>query len=205
MTGLSTQGTGTYTVNELAAAADRIALNFGCQDGMEHRSCGYRIPRSYLGDSLELAAEMLRDASFPQKDVNKAREQVSAALANLQNGPAGAGGSLFDRAVFGAEHPLGSVLTPKPLERVDGDAIVEFHRNGVAPDNMTIHLIGDIGMDEAREAVEGAFGGWQASAQSALQPAGEAQEPRARVILVDYPRAASSTVAAGHALEPYDP
>ena len=205
MTGLLNQGTDTYSVNELAAAADRIALNFGCQDGVERSSCGYRILRSYLGNSLELAAEMLRDASFPQEEVDKALEQISAALANLRNAPAGAAGSLFNRAVFGAEHPLGSVWTPELLERVDRVAIAEFHLDEVAPDNMTIYMIGDIGLDEALEAVEGAFGSWQATARSALKPVGEALEPRARVILLDYPDAESSTIVAGYALEPYDP
>lgn len=204
MTGLVNRGTKTHSVNELAAAADGIALNFSCGGGIERSSCSYRILRAYLGESLELAAEMLRDASFPQEEVNKVVDQLSAALANLENAPANAAGDLFNRVVFGADHPLGGVWTPELLQRVDRNAIVDFHRDEVAPDNMTVYIIGDIELDEARTLVEDAFGNWAGTAQSAMKPVGEALEPRARVILVDYPGAASSTIVAGHALEPYD-
>ncbi len=205
MTGLLTRGTDTYTVNQLAAASDRIAMNFGCRDGIQHISCEYRILRASLGDSLELAAEILRDANFPQEEVDKALEQISAALSNLETAPSGAAISLMNRAVYGEDHLLGSVWTPERLNRMDRDAIAEFHRDEVAPNNMIIYMIGDIDLEEARHVVEDAFGSWKSSAQSAMKPVGEALEPRARVILVDYPGAASSTILAGHALEPYDP
>ena len=49
--------------------------------------------------------------------------------------------------------------------RVHRNAIADFHRNEVAPDSMTVYMIGDIGLDEARMVVEGAFGRWAARAQ----------------------------------------
>ena len=96
---------------------------------------------------------------------------------------------------------MASTGTPSQVDRAGLQA---FHGNEITPDSMTVYMIGDIGLDEAKDAVNKAFGRWSAKADSALQPVGEAQEPRRRVILVDYPGAASSTIVAGHAVTPYD-
>jgi len=75
----------------------------------------------------------------------------------------------------------------------------------VTPDNMTVFMIGNIGIDEAKKAVNKAFGRWKARSNSARKPVGSAQTAQARVILVDHSGAESSTIVAGHAIAPFDP
>ncbi len=202
--GLMDKGTRKYDANELAAARDEIAMRGAFQDGVERSSFGYRILHAYLEPSLELAAEMLRNPTFPDEELGKLKARIAAYLSNLENAPAGAARSLFDRVIYGPDTPMGAVWTPELLQQVDSTRLQDFHKNEITPDNMTVYMIGDIGLDEAKTAVNRAFGRWNATADSALQPVGEAQEPRRRVILVDYPGAASSTIVAGHAVAPYD-
>jgi zinc protease len=83
--------------------------------------------------------------------------------------------------------------------------LVDFHKQEVAPDNMTVFMIGNIGIEEATEAVERSFSKWKANSQSARKPIGEAAAANPRVILVDQPEAPQSTIIAGHAIAPYDP
>ena len=202
--GLMDKGTKRYDANELAAAQDRIAMRGTFRDGAERSSYAYRILHSHLGASLELAADMLRNPTFPDDELEKLKARIAAYLRTLENAPSRAATSLFDRLVYGADTPMGSVWTPELLEQVDGDRLRAFHRQEVAPDNMTVFMIGDIGIDEAAELVDKAFGRWRGKANSALQPVGKALPPQPRVVLVDYPGAASSTIIAGHAVAPYD-
>jgi len=65
-------------------------------------------------------------------------------------------------------------------------------------------MIGNIDMATAEKAASKALGKWKATNNSALQEIGDAGEQRARVILVDQPGGASSTIVAGHAIEAYD-
>ncbi len=198
------KGTRRYNANELAAARDKIAMGGSFRDGLEQSSLGYRILQSNLRPSLELAAEMLRNPTFPDEELEKLKAQMAAYLANLEVAPARAASSLFDRAVFGADTPMGAVWTPELLEQVDRDKLRAFHRAEVAPDNITIFMIGDIAIDEAVAGVAAAFGDWSADSASARKAVGAARDPEARVILVDYPGAESSTVIAGQAVPPYD-
>ena len=202
--GLLDKGTKRYNANELAAAKDKIGMSGRFQDGLEQSSFGYRILRGNLQPSLELAADMLRNPTFPDEELSKVKAQLAAYLANLEVAPSRAASGLFDRAIYGSDNPMGAVWTPELLEQVDRDKLEAFHRAEIAPDNMTIYMIGDIGIDEASKAVESAFGRWNARSRSALRTIGEAKESNARVILVDYPGADSSTVVAGHALPRYE-
>jgi zinc protease len=202
--GLLEKGSKAYDANELAAAKDKIAMGGGAAAGLESSSYAYRILRSNLQPSLKLAAEVLRNPVFPDEEIEKQKASYMAYLANLQKAPANAGRSLFERAIYGAETPMGSVWTPELVQGISREQLLEFHGREIAPDNMTVFMIGDIDIDTAADAVDEAFGKWKASNASQRQPVGKAAAPQARVILVDYPGAASSSIIAGHAIAPYD-
>jgi zinc protease len=202
--GLMDKGTKKYDANELAAAKDKIAMSGGFAAGDESSSLGYRILTSNLEPSLGLAAEMLRYPTFPQDELDKIKAQVHAYLANLQHAPSRAASSLFDRAIYGPESAKGSVWTPELVEQVDRSKLAAWHKAEIAPDNMTIYMIGDIDLDEATKAVERTFGKWSARNASARRDIGDAAQSGERVILVDHPGAASSTIVAGRAISPFN-
>lgn len=202
--GLMDKGTKKYDANGLAAAKDKIAMGGAFRDGAERSSLGYRILKDNFEESLALAAEMLRNPSFPDEELGKVKAQVSAYLSNLKHSPSSAAGSLFDRAIYGADNPMGSVWMPELVEQVDRDKLRAWHAAEVTPDNMTIYMIGDINLGDATEALNRTFGKWNAKGKSARRDIGTAPEPQSRVILIDHPGAASSTIVAGHAITPFD-
>lgn len=202
--GLLNEGTDNYDANELAAATDKIAMGGSFRAGQESSSFDYRILRNNLQESMGLAVEMLRNPTFPDEEIEKMKTQVGAWLANLQRAPNQAAGSLFDRVVYGADTLMGAVWTPDLLAQVDRTKLKAWHAAEVTPDNMTIYMIGDITLEDATRAAEKTIGKWKAAGNSARQAIGDALEPVARVILVDYPGASSSTILAGHAIDAYD-
>ena len=202
--GLLDKGTDNYDANELAAARDKIAMGGSFRAGQESSMFGYRILKDNLKESMDLAVEMMRNPTFPDEEIEKMKMQVGAWLANLQLAPSQAAGSLFDRAVYGADTLMGAVWTPELLAQVDSAELEAWHAAEITPDNMTIYMIGDITLEEATRAAEKTVGKWKATGNSTRQAIGDAMEPVARVILVDYPGAASSTVLAGHAIDAYD-
>jgi zinc protease len=100
---------------------------------------------------------------------------------------------------------MGSVWTPELVAQVNRDMLVDFHGREIAPDNLTVFMIGDIDIEEATRVVERSFGKWRTDSNTARKPVGDALSAEPRVILVDHPEAPQSTIFAGHALPPYDP
>ncbi len=199
------KGTKRYDANELAAAKDKIGMSARASDGLERSSFSYRILNSNLEESLTLAAEILRNPTFPDEELEKLKARIYAWLANLENAPGQAAQSYFNRAVYGHDNPMGGLWTRDLVAAVDRDMIAAFHKAEITPDNMTVYLIGNIGINEARDAVNKAFGRWKVTGASAREPIGRAKEAQARVILVDYPGAESSTIVAGQAIAPFNP
>ena len=202
--GLLDKGTKKYDANELAAEKDKIAMDGGFGSGNERSTLAYRILSDNLSPSLLLAAEMLRHPTFPEEEFDKFKAQVRAYLSNLQQAPSRAAGDLFNRAIYGADAPMGAVWTEALIANVDREQLLKWHRAEVAPDNMTVYMIGDITIEDATAAVNAAFGKWTQKSKSAMQAIGDANETAGRVILIDHPGAASSTIVAGRSIEPFD-
>jgi len=203
--GLMDKGTKKYDANELAAAKDKIAMGGRFSAGDEQSSLGYRILAGKLEPSLELAAEMLRNPTFPDEELEKVKARLLAYLSNLRVAPSGAASGLFDRAVYGADTIRGAVWSPELAQQVDRAKLQAWHAAEIAPDNMTVYMIGDVDIGTATKAVNKAFGKWNSKNNSARKDIGDAQDGEPRVVLIDYPGAASSTVVAGRSIAPYDP
>jgi zinc protease len=201
---LMDKGTEKYDANELAAAKDKIAMASSFQNGLERSSLSFRVLRPYLEESLTISADMLRNSVFPEDELEKIKAQLSAYLSNIALNPSGVARSLFERAIYGEENPMGGIWTPELLEQVDRDKLQSFHAQEVTPDRMTVYMIGDINIDDAKDAVNHAFGKWRASSESALSDIGRAPAPQPRVILIHHPEAVQSTIFAGHAIAPFD-
>lgn len=201
---LMDKGTDKYDANELAAAKDKIGMEARLSANVENSSFGYRILTTYLQESLDIAAEILENPTFPEDELVKFQQQVVSYLSNIQRNPTQNATSLFRRALYGADHPLGGVWTQDLVQNLNRERIVEFHIREIAPDNITIFMIGDVDLDTAVSAVEAAFGEWGAVHRSQRQAIGKASGSAPRVILIDNPDAPQSTIRVGHAIGPYD-
>ena len=198
------KGTRKFDANELAAAKDKIGMDGAPGAGTESSSFSWRILSSNLDESFVLAAEILRNPTFPDEELEKFKARVSAYLATLARAPSQAGSSLYSRAIYGSENPMGGIWTPELAAGIDREKLIAFHEQEIAPDNMTVYVIGDVDFATAREAVEDAFGDWKDNHRSARVPVGKALERKPRVILIDHPGSPSSSIFAGHPVEPYD-
>ena len=107
--------------------------------------------------------------------------------------------------MYGEDHPLGGVWSPDLVKNLNRDRIIDFHAREVAPDSMTVFMIGDINIDTAIASFERTFGDWKGESQSELRAVGDALPSQQRVILVDQPGAPQSTIRVGHSLAGFDP
>jgi len=201
---LMDKGTRKYDAGELAAQKDRIAMGAHLRAGTEQSSMSYQILSAYLDESLVVAAEILRYPTFPDDETEKFRQQVLAFLATVERNPSRNAVPLFNRAVFGTDHPLGGVWTSGLVNELNQESLQAFHAREFAPDNMTVFMIGDINIADAKASMEKSFGKWKTKNESHSMPVGEALESTPRVILVHQPEAVQSRIVVGHAIPPYD-
>ena len=146
---------------------------------------------------FEIAADVLLNPSFPADEWERLKTRSKAGLQQQRSQPGFLAAEMFNRVVYGT-HP-GSRLsaTPKSIEAITRDAMVQFHQTHYVPDHSAIAFAGDITFADARKLVESKLASWKKGGVAV----GEVKNPEAsgapRVYLVGRPSSVQTTFVVG--------
>ncbi|MCD7100394.1 pitrilysin family protein [Stenotrophomonas sp. MMGLT7] len=210
---LLTLGTRKYDSNALMREIDRVGFYFNTAVGERQSGFNWSSASDRLDDSFALASELLRHPLYPQQEIDRRNEDadVEAYYDAYERNPIDAAGAVFARALWGADHPNGRIPTREQGRREHAlqssrETIARFHDTELGPNNATLYVLGDVTLEQARALAERHFGDWRAATPTAL-PDDSRPAPRgtgSRVILIDAPGAAQSSIIAGHLVAPFD-
>jgi zinc protease len=154
---------GTRTLD--AAAIDRAIEGLGTsvsgitRDDYFSLSCS--LLSQNLGEILAILREIVREPTFPEAEVRRARELQLAGLRAERDNANSYPVTLLTRALFG-DYPYawpaeGREESVAPL---DAAALRAWYRRVVRPEAMSILVVGDVRTERLRAAVTEAFGDW---------------------------------------------
>lgn len=115
-----------------------------------------------LGLGLEITADILMNATFPQEQVEMHIARRRAQIKSRLDVPRVQASDVFNELVFSG-HPqqkptIGYDQTIASLRR---DDLVEFYRRYFVPNNTLLVVVGDIDKEEVKRQVAEHFGNWQ--------------------------------------------
>nr|WP_275978018.1 pitrilysin family protein [Idiomarina rhizosphaerae] len=201
--GLLRLGTKRSDKQALTRSIDAIGMNFSSAAGERFSSVSWGSLTEYVDDSFGLVAEMLREPSFPQVEIDRIISNVDAFYDNYESNPMQASNAIYQRALWGKSHPYGKIDTRSESKQISRDAVVDFHDNEIGPNNATLYLIGDITLEHATQLANNYFGDWRQVQPSALGNVPVAEPEQAKIILLDVPGAQQSSITAGQLLAPF--
>jgi predicted Zn-dependent peptidase len=91
------------------------------------------------------------------------------------------------------------------LQELTPDRLQAWNKQNVSPSNTTVYVIGDVTLKDVQPLVDRTLGRWTSDARPDPKPMGRAAPSRARVVLIDQPGAAQSSINVAYSLPPYDP
>jgi zinc protease len=155
-------GTTTRTsqeISEIIEAAGGHLATFG-----DYQSSGVVVTLLsrdiWLG--LEVAADLLLNATFPEAKVNQAIDRRAAQIRARLDDPRVRASDEFNEIVFQQtpQHrpPIGYEQTVRSLTRAD---IVDFYRRFYLPNNTLLAIVGDIDKEEVKSRAEALLGRWE--------------------------------------------
>ncbi|MBI3097030.1 MAG: insulinase family protein [Planctomycetes bacterium] len=151
-------GTTTRSKAQIAEAIESVggSLEAGA-DG-----CSARVLSDDLPLALDLISDMLRHATFPAVEIEKAREMQLAGIISKQEDPDPVAADLFDEIVY-AGHPYhrpgeGYEKTVKLLTR---DDVLAHYRSHFVPNNTVIAIVGRVRPVAVLKLVADRFAGWE--------------------------------------------
>ena len=158
------------------------------------------VPVERISKALGVLGDVIRNAAFPDAEVDRMREEQLAEILQRLKEPRALASDVAGRCVYDAAVPYARPLvgTTTSVATLTAGDLRSFHRARFTPRNAALVIVGAMKADEAFELAETCFGNWQG--EPAVTPE-FAVQPRAgetTIFVVDRPGAVQSELRIGH-------
>lgn len=201
---LLTKGTTQFTAGELSRQMEALGVQFNSGAGTHESGVSWNALSENLADTFKLAAEIIRHPAYPESEVNKVLDNIDTDYDGYEQDPMRSASDVFGKAVWGANHPFGKIVSRDEAKTLDRKTIESFYRNEISPENATLYMVGDITLAEAKRLANEYFGDWRKKKTSNLDDIPAPQSETGKIILVDAPGAVQSSISAGHITAPFN-
>ncbi|MDQ2810107.1 MAG: insulinase family protein [Chloroflexota bacterium] len=157
------RGTQHQTFSELNERTEERAVSVGVDAGYHLLDVGGRSLREDSDFLFETMAEVLREPSFPDDEIERLRSQWMTGLLEGEDDTRSKSDEVFRAAIYAPDHPYsrdpgGTLETIPTLTRAD---LLAHHAELVRPDGAILVIVGDTTPDAAFALVERTLGDWR--------------------------------------------
>ncbi len=198
MAELLTKGTQTRTAAEIAEAIESAGGSVGSNRALEWTSLSVDALRTDADLAFDLLSDMALNPTFPQDELEVAREQTLTFLEQEAVDPDTLANHQFGRIAYG-NHPYGYYMTPETVEALTRDDVAAFYQTYYHPNNALLVVVGDIPLEEVQAQTERVFGDWEAADVPDFldYPAVEPGDTSV-IYVVDRPESEQATIQVGN-------
>lgn len=164
-----TKGTQQYSSLDIANEVESLGAGLGAESTPDYFELSVKSVASDFPRMLALVAEMLRQPTFPEREVERERQVALQALQARRERPFTLAYERLRRALYGDRHPYSrsTLGTPESLAAIARADLVDYHRTVLLPDRLTIAIAGKIDPAVACALAIEHFGDWSAAPTSA--------------------------------------
>ncbi len=160
---LLTRGTARRTGPELDRAIEFVGGSLEGDAGRDGAIVSLAVLRKDLELGLDLLAEVLLHPAFPEEELKRKAADIGAALRRSEENPEAVGGRALARLLYPGHpysHPVPGTI--ESVAKLTREQVVRFHRARYRPDATILAVVGDITVEEARQALQRRLAGWTA-------------------------------------------
>ena len=195
-----TEGTEQRDAIALVEAAERLGASIHAEAGWDATSAGLDVPASRLAPALELLAEIVRQPSFPEAEVERLRDERLTDLLQAGADPRRRADEAFVASIYAPSspyhRPAGGLADTVGL--LDPERLRASHDRACRPGQAALVLAGDVEPDAVLREVERLFGDWSGDPQPASSIDDTGAVDRRFVRVVHRPGSVQSELRIGH-------
>lgn len=194
MSHLLTEGTAKHNSRELAEQIERLGATLSVGSSSDFTTIGASGLAIFASEILELIAEVTLSATFPQNEVDLARENTIQMLIQQRAQPNFLASERMAKVMFG-EHPYSRISpTPESLAALTRDDLSSFRDAAFLPNNAVMIVVGDFEREALLAEIEGLFGAWKTPAPEPLSVAPLPVRSRRNTYIIDRTGSAQSNI-----------
>jgi zinc protease len=147
---------------------------------------------------LALLADIVRNPTFPQSEVDLLKANTAQGLQAQLASPQYLANRSFRQTLFGPHPYARTGATLASVKNIDRASIAEYHKTYYRPNNAFVVVTGDVTPDAAFAAVEKAFGSWT---RATVPPPPTTPVPALqgrKVVFVQRPNSVQSSISLGN-------
>src|SRR5687767_10591649 len=164
LAGLLPEGTESKTSREIADEVARMGASLSAGANSDYTIVAASALSSFSEQILALMAEVVLQPSFPEHEVELAKQNTKESLRQQRAQPSFLASEMVARVMFG-EHPYAVVApTPESIDRSSREEFVKLHRTKFVPNNAVFIVVGDVKHDDIVKGLESLFSGWERGA-----------------------------------------
>jgi zinc protease len=161
LAGLLPEGTATRSSKEIADEVARIGASLSAGATSDYTIVAASALAQFNDPILALIAEVILEPSFPENEVELAKQNTKESLRQQRAQPSFLASEMVSRVMFG-EHPYAVVApTPESIDRSSRDEFVKFHRARLTPNNAVFIVVGDVRYEDILNRVQSLFSTWE--------------------------------------------
>ncbi|MEH1934701.1 MAG: pitrilysin family protein [Nostoc sp.] len=115
---------------------------------------------------LEILADVVKNSTFPVKELELYRQQTLTDLQHELDEPSEVARRIFVQSIYPKKHPLHTFPTEESLQQIQRQDVIDFKAKHYRPDTTVLALVGDFDLDKVRSLIKNEFGNWEVSGQA---------------------------------------
>jgi predicted Zn-dependent peptidase len=162
-----TKGTETLSALDIAEKVESLGASLGADASTDYFLFSLKTIAADFAPMLQLLAEIIRSASFPEAEVELEQKLTIQAIRSQQEQPFNVAFDRLRQTMYG-DHPYGiSILgTETTVPQLTRSHLQQYSQTYFRPDNLVISLSGNITTEAAVNLIEAIFGDWQIPSQT---------------------------------------
>jgi predicted Zn-dependent peptidase len=194
------EGTTKRSSKDIAEQVDALGATLTANSGLSSLtsvvSTGGLVEN--LDQAFDLFADVIRNPTFPQAEVDKYKTRTLAQLQYQRSIPQFLAAEQFQRAIYGANHPASLIAPPaESIKKLTSKDLAEFHSTYYRPNNAILAIVGDVTMKDIMPKIEKVFGDWEkGNVPAATIPPAPAQS-ESKIYLIDRPGSVQTVLQLG--------
>jgi len=193
------EGAGARTALQIADEIDFLGASLSTSAGYHTSAISLHTLLTRLDGALAIMSDVALRPAFPAEELERQRKQRLTALAQAHDNPNAIAAVLFNRTLFGEQHPYGQRTggVEKTLRAFTVQDLKNFHTTHFVANHARLIVVGEVTAKSVLPKLEAAFGKWKAGKISTPTWPEAKQVADRQIYLVDKPGAAQSVIRIG--------
>src|SRR5215216_2917470 len=194
------EGTARRSSKDIAEQVDALGATLTATSGLSSMTSTVNTSGliENLDQTLDLFADVIRNPTFPQAEVDKYKSRTLAQLQFQRSIPQFLAAEQFQKAIYGTSHPASLIVPPaESIKKLTTKDLADFHSTFYRPNNAIIAIVGDVTMKEILPKLEKYFGDWQKGNVPATTIPSVPEPSDSRIYLIDRPGSVQTVLQLG--------